>query len=59
MIVLVNPITKTPTCFEPGESTPNLIFDGQYQNVADVSDDWVEQERERMGQRVLKLALGL
>ncbi len=34
-VVLVNPITKQPTAFEPKPGTPH-IFEGHYQNVAAV-----------------------
>jgi hypothetical protein len=44
MIVLVNPITKQPTAFEPPDYAPK-IFDGPYQNVVEVTDEWVAAER--------------
>jgi len=47
MIVLVNPITKQPTAFEPSEGVPH-IFEGQYQNVAEVTSEWLEAARARL-----------
>ena len=47
MIVLVNPITKQPTAFAPGEGVAH-IFDGPYQNVAEVSEEWAAAELERV-----------
>lgn len=36
-VVMVNPITKAPTEFEPPEHVP-LIFSGHYQNVTIVEE---------------------
>lgn len=45
---------QAPTAFEPGDGTPNHIFSGPYQNVAEVTEEWASAERERLGRRVLK-----
>lgn len=47
MIVLVNPITKEPTAFEPPPFIDRLTS-GPYQNVTEVSEEWVAAERERL-----------
>lgn len=47
MVVLINPITKKPTGFAPMPDTPQY-FDGPYQNVMEVTDEWAKAERERV-----------
>ncbi len=49
--VLVNPQTKQPTVFRPGEGTP-LIYSGQYQNVTDVPEKWVAAQMKRANKSV-------
>jgi hypothetical protein len=46
--VLINPQTKQPTAFEPGDNTPR-IYSGQYQNVTEVSEEWRAAELKRLG----------
>lgn len=44
-IVLVNPNTKKPTVFAPADNDP-YIYTGPYQNVAYVTQEWLDCERE-------------
>ncbi len=45
--VLVNPVTKEPTCCAPPEIGAR-IFAGHYQNVAAVTEEWHQAELEKM-----------
>lgn len=45
VVVLVNPQTKKPTCYEPPEGHPHY-FSGPYQNVAEVTEEWQAHERD-------------
>lgn len=47
MIVLINPITKQPTAFAPVTDAPRY-FEGPYQNVAEVTEEWQAQELDRV-----------